>query len=358
MDQGKTAGTNWANMFLPGNTLTARAEGKNKLLMVEEMAYVHGKLGLAYKKTAIWDQGNALNYRGIPWLYSHLSTKGEETSARVNILRDDLTPRGPYAIGALKDVLDRAAVSRSKMDWSPYLPASPAGLTNLTELALNPYIPEQSDCVFGCEGHLCDAADGCRPDLLCKNSVCAKPAESQPGNIGSDCNSKSVCQEHLQCEDGVCQECLARPSIQPADIRKTAVPNDPNKQCHLDTDIISLFNMRPWCKKVHKLGDERRRGNPCRNAAHCDGNEFCDWGLCKFCTEGCLGMQCRNNNKCKTGYCNKFGRCDYPSKSPKVSGPGARAGGRKGRHGYNAVPRGQQGGKSIAILVFLVGRSY
>lgn len=69
MDDEKTAGTNWANIFLPGNTLTARALGK-KLLMVEEMSYVHTKLGHAYKKQAIWDQGNALNYRGIPWVLS------------------------------------------------------------------------------------------------------------------------------------------------------------------------------------------------------------------------------------------------------------------------------------------------
>jgi hypothetical protein len=67
MEDEKTAGTNWANIFLPGNTLTSRARGK-KLLMVEEMSYVHTKLGHSYKKQAIWDQGNALNYRGIPWV--------------------------------------------------------------------------------------------------------------------------------------------------------------------------------------------------------------------------------------------------------------------------------------------------
>jgi hypothetical protein len=67
-EEEATAGTNWAKMFIPGNTLTARAEGKNKLLLVEEMAYVHTELGLTYKQQAIWDQGNALNYRGIPWV--------------------------------------------------------------------------------------------------------------------------------------------------------------------------------------------------------------------------------------------------------------------------------------------------
>jgi hypothetical protein len=59
-------------MFLPGNTLTSRALG-NKLLLVEEWAYAPSKLGLNYKKPDIWDQGNALNYRGIPWVRPVLS---------------------------------------------------------------------------------------------------------------------------------------------------------------------------------------------------------------------------------------------------------------------------------------------
>lgn len=66
-----TAGTPWANMFAPGNTLTARAKGKKhhgKLLLVEEWSYVHSKFGHFYKKEALFDQGNALNYRGIPWV--------------------------------------------------------------------------------------------------------------------------------------------------------------------------------------------------------------------------------------------------------------------------------------------------
>lgn len=66
-----TAGTSWAKMFIPGNTLTARAKGKKgegKLLLVEEWSYVHSKFGHFYKKEAIFDQGNALNLRGIPWV--------------------------------------------------------------------------------------------------------------------------------------------------------------------------------------------------------------------------------------------------------------------------------------------------
>jgi hypothetical protein len=73
--QGKTAGTPWAEMFLPGNTLTARAKAKGKLLLVEEWGYVHNpELGLFYKKEAVFDQGNALNYRGIPWVKTFFHT--------------------------------------------------------------------------------------------------------------------------------------------------------------------------------------------------------------------------------------------------------------------------------------------
>lgn len=66
-DKHATAGTPWADIFLPNNTLTSRALG-NKLLLVEEWAYQNTELGLNYKKQAIFDQGNALNYRGIPWV--------------------------------------------------------------------------------------------------------------------------------------------------------------------------------------------------------------------------------------------------------------------------------------------------
>jgi hypothetical protein len=66
-----TAGTPWANIFLPNNTLTSRVLG-NKLLLVEEWSYMKSDRGLAYKKQAVFDQGNALNYRGIPWVRSML----------------------------------------------------------------------------------------------------------------------------------------------------------------------------------------------------------------------------------------------------------------------------------------------
>ncbi|KAL1606742.1 hypothetical protein SLS60_004149 [Paraconiothyrium brasiliense] len=173
-----TAGTPWAKLFLPGDTLAGRAID-NKLLLVEEWSYQNTDAGLNFKKQAIFDQGNALNYRGIPWIYSHLTFKDEGTTPKVSILRES-----NFAIGALRDVLTRAFRTRSNFNWSNYLAAPPRGLSNLTTLPLNPYIPEQSSCTFGCEGHLCDAADGCRPNLLCKNSICERPSESQPGPGG------------------------------------------------------------------------------------------------------------------------------------------------------------------------------
>lgn len=72
----ETAGTPWAKLFLPGSTLVSRALGDkdkpNKLLLVEQWSYQNTNLGLNYKKQALFDQGNALNYRGIPWV----STQG------------------------------------------------------------------------------------------------------------------------------------------------------------------------------------------------------------------------------------------------------------------------------------------
>ncbi|KAF2470699.1 uncharacterized protein BDR25DRAFT_286871 [Lindgomyces ingoldianus] len=329
-----TAGTAWANMFLPGNTLTSRALGK-KLLLVEEMAYMNTDNGLVYKKSAIWDQGNALNYRGIPWMYSTASTEDEGTSSRVSILRAH-----NFAVGALASILQSAYRARSNFDWSPYLPPPASGLSNLTVLPLNPFVPEQSSCTFGCLGWLCDAADGCSPDLICKNSVCQKPAETQPGSVGANCNSKTVCQEHLVCEDGTCQKCVARPSIQPSDPRKHMVEGHITGQCHLD--ISSPFNMRPICTLCDP-SKQTCRGSPCHRPGDCSADEFCDWGLCKPCTEGCLGMKCKSSNKCKTGYCNVYGRCDYPTKVKKPSGPGANAG-RRGPGWNNKGPKDQQRG--------------
>ncbi|CBX93146.1 hypothetical protein IAQ61_008874 [Plenodomus lingam] len=372
-----TAGTPWAKLFMPGNTLTARAkdrEGKGKLLLVEEWAYVDSKFGTFYKKEAIFDQGNALNLRGIPWIYSHLTTLDEGRSARVNPLRTEYT-----AWTALKDVLKRAYTTRSNFNWDKYLPPPSAGLakrqdsdgewilrraglSNLTAIPLNPYIVQQSDCTFGCEGHLCDAADGCSPDLICKNNICQQNSESQPGKIGDRCNSKQVCQEHLRCSNGKCQECSARRTMQPVmEQQKRAragdtapqnpnwnhiVASDPQGSCYTDS-LSNLFaiwqhdgsqGMLPIC--LAPPG----RGNPCESAEHCDVDSYCSWGLCTRClsTDSCLGAVCRSNAKCRTGFCNDHGRCDYPGQKKILTGPGGARMSRDKR--VAGVPRGHERG--------------
>ncbi|KAH8708601.1 hypothetical protein GQ44DRAFT_743044 [Phaeosphaeriaceae sp. PMI808] len=332
-----TAGTPWAHLFTPGNTLTARVKGKKgngKLLMVEEWAYMHSKFGHFYKKEAIFDQGNALNLRGIPWLYSHLSTMEEGLTARVNPLRPEFT-----SWVALKDVLQRSYTARSNFDWTRYLPAPiDTGLANITVTPLNPYVLEQSDCTFGCEGHLCDTADGCAPDLICKNSVCQQNGETQPGKVGDRCDSKKLCQEHIHCSNGTCQECTVRPSIRPQSRRTRSIPGeapleDPSTQvvandiaasCHSES-LPSLFALS-------------------KRPAHCDADHYCNWGLCTKCTsrDACLGAKCRSNKKCKTGFCNEFGRCDYPGQKKIVSGPGVRGKGKNKR--IPGVPKGHERG--------------
>lgn len=309
-------------MFVPGNTLTSWALGK-KLLLVEEMSYIKSEGGLHYKQAEIWDQGNALNYRGIPWvstlfehytqpkltksqIYSKATTGSEGTTTNVNVLLPDYA-----AIGALKDALKRASTSRSNFDWSRYIPKPPA-LSNLTHLALNPFIPEQSDCTFGCSGFLCEGADGCQTSFICKNSVCQKPDEKTLGIAGSECdNHKKLCREALQCIDGVCEECIARKSIPPPP-RKFDYAGSISGSCEPD----SPFTMRPYCKYCDST-TKPCRGDPCLKAADCDANQQCDWGVCKPCTSGCLGMSCKSSKACVTGYCNNHGKCDYPLKPKK-----------------------------------------
>ncbi|KAF2732041.1 hypothetical protein EJ04DRAFT_536272 [Polyplosphaeria fusca] len=333
-----TAGTPWANLFMPGNTLTSRALGK-KLLLVEEFSYIMSQAGLNFKKSHIFDQGNALNYRGIPWLYSYITTGDEGTTSKVSITRDRR-----YAIGGLALALQHASTSRSNFNWSPFLPrATP--FTNTTLPQLNPFVPEQSACTLGCPGFLCSGADGCQPDLLCKNSICQDPSESQPGKLGDTCNSKTPCQEHLRCTSGSCAPCIARATIPPTDRRKSPFQSDINAQCVPDS--ASPFAPVPICTLCsdNPASPSACQGNPCTQASHCDADAYCDWGRCKPCNAaegGCLGMKCRSNNRCKTGFCNEFGRCDYPGKPKKLRGPGASAG-RKGP-GWNAGPKGQGSG--------------
>jgi hypothetical protein len=281
----------------------------------------------------------------------------EGLTSRVNPLRPEYT-----SWKALKDVLQRSYSARSNFDWTKHLPApSDIRLTNRTAIPLNPYILEQSDCTFGCEGHLCDAADGCAPNLICKNSVCKQNTENQPGQVGDRCDSKKVCQEHLRCSSGACLGCSARPSIQPPsrrrkwimddeppeDTSKKVVANDVNASCHSDSlqSLLALSKRRsaptlPICLSP----SNPPRGNPCESATHCDADHYCNWGLCTKCTssDSCLGAKCRSNNKCKTGYCNDFGKCDYPGQKKIITGPGVT--GRKGSNRAPGVPKGHERG--------------
>ncbi|KAF7570253.1 hypothetical protein PtrM4_102550 [Pyrenophora tritici-repentis] len=244
-------------------------------------------------------------------------------------------------------------------EWS----ISPLPLSNITSVPLNPHIIEQSDCTFGCEGHLCDAPDGCRPELWCKNSVCVRLAESQPGKVGEKCNSKTPCLSHLRCEKGKCATCSARRTIKPVQKSRTWMglpqkpqrlviqPNNPQGTCYTDS-LLHLFAIVDM-----KIQDEEEEEEepplclppnhhpaPCFLAAHCSANEYCDWGACKTCgdTDACLGAPCRSNAKCKTGYCNDHGRCDYPGQKKRVFGPGANAGRRSSR--VPGVPVGHEFG--------------
>lgn len=281
----------------------------------------------------------------------------EGLTARVNPLRPQYT-----CWAALKDVLQRSYTARSNFDWTKHLPAPPnAGLTNVTAVHLNPYIPEQSDCAFGCEGHLCDAADGCAPDLICKNSVCQQNSENQPGKVGDRCDSKKVCQEHLRCSNGACQECSVRPSIQPKSKRTwtgtgpppedtsiKVIPNDINASCHSNSlgKLMTLSKPRSTARPppICLSPSHPPRGNPCEKAAHCDADHYCNWGICAKCTssDSCLGAKCRSNNKCKTGFCNNFGRCDYAGQKKIITGPGARGKSRNAR--VPGMPKGHERG--------------
>lgn len=358
-DSTATAGTPWAQLFVPGNTLTARALKEKKLLLVEEWSYMHTDLGLGYKKQAVFDQANALNVRGIPWLYSHLTFRDEGTTPAISIAREDNDTSS--SIVALANGLRRAATARSNFDWSARLAAPEAPLSNLTLIPMNPYIPDRADCLFGCEGMLCDSAESCAPSLLCKNTVCQVPADTQPGKPHDACNSKKPCLSHLTCADGACQPCMARGTIPPSDFRKAVVHNNPHGsvgQCPLDS--ADPFTSLPYCRSPPSSSPSSSSSspsNPCENPTHCSASEYCSWGLCTPCSNvtGCLGAPCTSSNACKTGLCNVHARCDYPApKPPKLLSQEGQARdtwrSRKGA-GWNAAPRNEKRGPNRVMDV-------
>ena len=249
--------------------------------------------------------------------------------------------RPEYAsMTALTDVLTRASTARSNFNWTSYLPAPPTPLSPLTEMPLNPYIPADSPCVFGCKGHLCNAADGCAPSLLCKNNICQQNSATQPGQMGSVCNSKKPCQTHLQCTRGSCQPCASRPTLGTPGTSKTAAANDASGTCPTD-ELTTFFS--PASRPRTCLSPSARQ-NPCESPLHCSSTSFCSWGLCSPCrpSDLCLGASCKSSNACKTGYCNDYGRCDYAGQKTLVFGPGVR--GRWKNTRVDGVPEGHERG--------------
>lgn len=274
-------------------------------------------------------------------LYSHLSFKNESTTSMVNPMNPNTT-----SFSALTTVLKRAHTSRSNFDWSSYLPAPSAPLSQLTEIPLNPYIPPTKPCVFGCTGHLCKEADGCTPDLLCKNNVCQKNAVDQPGQIGAKCNSKKPCQSHLRCSNGTCAACAVRPSL-PLQFSlvsrgtESSAQNNKHGLCAPDAlTLLSHPSPPPLCLSSVSSSSQ----NPCETPAHCSSTHYCSWGLCVRCkpTDLCLGSPCKSNAACKTGLCNEHGRCDYAGQKKLIFGPGIR--GRFKNNRVDGVPRGHERG--------------
>lgn len=212
---------------------------------------------------------------------------------------------------ALADGLRRASKASSNFDWSRYLPQSRKPVKT-THVALNPYLPDQADCKLGCPGFLCDSMDACQQGYVCKNNVCEKCTKGCPG---MQCDAyRNLCQEKTRCVDGICQECAVRADS--ASRRTTCELDEPSRYKSASTDetcgLDEPFTQPPICNYCDGSTKECR-GSPCVRAVDCDADEFCDWGLCRPCTSGCLGMACKSSRDCKTGNCNAFDKCDYPS---------------------------------------------
>lgn len=274
----------------------SRALGK-KLLLVEEFSYVDWMHGT--KSADIWDQAEALSFRGIPWLYSSVTDGQLKSTSQVKLRGNKNSP-----VSALKAAVEKANKSPSMFDWSRYV-QKPGPTAPHTGISPNPWKPYQGECSFGCLGWLCDAMDGCSSDLLCKNNIC------QPCDVGCPgmaCDAhKSHCQEPYQCFNGVCQACTSRTDL--AELHGTCEPT--GTQCSKE-----FFPTTPICNFCDKR-TKSCRGAPCERASDCDADEQCDWGLCKPCTQGCFGMECGSSRHCKTGFCNQYGYCDYPPKAEK-----------------------------------------
>ncbi|KAF3008908.1 hypothetical protein E8E13_011229 [Curvularia kusanoi] len=115
----------------------------------EEWEYVDAEGGVERKREDIYDQGMALNLRGVPWLYSHLSPRPADNTSRINPLPASQpsnaslttsTSADASAFSALAHLLRRAHTARSTFDWTRFLPAPavPLAPLSLKEIPLNP----------------------------------------------------------------------------------------------------------------------------------------------------------------------------------------------------------------------------
>jgi hypothetical protein len=215
-----------------------------------------------------------------------------------------------------------------------------------------------------------------RPPLRCRRRLFPRPNLQKQHLPAKRREPARQNRRHLQQQEGSCQACSVRPSIQPASKRKwtgtDAPPEDPstrviandiNASCYSD----SFFNLVTLSKRqsaaqippICLSPSNPPRGSPCEKAQHCSADSYCNWGLCTPCTstDSCLGAKCRSNNKCKTGFCNNHGRCDYAGQKKIFTGPGARGKSRNSR--IPGVPKGHERGparvRSEAMRVSIPG---
>ncbi|KAF2453227.1 hypothetical protein BDY21DRAFT_356883 [Lineolata rhizophorae] len=284
------AGTNWADLFVRGGTLASKALGSGKLLLAEEFTFVPYEDNLEQKAANIFDQGQALNCRGIPWVYSSLTQGPTNGIGDLNVDGDEHSPTE-----ALRSILKQASTSLSDFDWSSYAP-KPSSTDPHFQLAENPFFPEQGDCVGGCPGWLCDVTDDCGSGLVCRNNVCEV---CEVGCSSMSCNPSSPCQPGLVCIKGVCKE--------PAEEADLPCGHGTCFDAKCTNDLFGLAAQCPYCDKRHF----QCPSSPCVNAGDCDTDEQCEWYRCKPCTSGCAGDQCSASRQCSTGHCNEYGYCDY-----------------------------------------------
>ncbi|KAF2837062.1 glycoside hydrolase family 5 protein [Patellaria atrata CBS 101060] len=312
------AGTLWANLLSPQSQTSFKARG-TKLILVEALTYIIGEKGISGKFADIWEQANAINLRGVPWLFASTSQNPDVRDVEIDVHDSTEMKR-------LGDLIGQANSAPSEWDWNKYLKQSPftkhqRNNTVYKYVHPNPYLPIEGQTILGRENHLCSANDDCHEGLICKNNVC------QQCVLGCEdmmCNRNAFCQPGLKCVKGICKKTkLTLPKDSPHQFCTTehTCPNTPIM--FLTCDPRTMDNCAP---------------RPCMKATDCNLDEECSNYTCKPCTEGCIGDECRMQRACKTGYCNPWYRkCDVPPKKKKnLLKPGTLQSGR----GHYRVERG------------------